>query len=382
MGALIYLDNNATTRTDPAVVAAMLPWFSERYGNASSAHTLGHLSAGAVEQARGQVAALLGAQASEIVFTSGATEALNHALRGVFARASTKRHLVTTAVEHSAHLGACDALRQAGVEITPLGVDGEGRLDLAELEAALRPDTALVSVMAANNETGVVFPLEEIARRVKAAGALLHVDAAQAAGKLPLDLSRLPADLLSLSGHKFHGPKGVGALFIRRGLRLAPLFPGHQEGGRRSGTENVPAVAGLGKAAELAAARLPEMARMALLRDRLEAAILALPETRIHGAGSPRLPNTCLAGFAGIDGEALLLELGKRGVCVSVGSACATGQKEPSHVLKAMGVPAAYAKGTIRFSLSRETAEAEIEAVAAPLPGLVAELRAGSPSAR
>lgn len=373
--ALIYLDNNATTRADPAVAAAMLPWFSERYGNASSAHTLGHLSEAAVARAREQVAALLRAEATELVFTSGATEGIHHALRGVFPHGAAKRHLVTTAVEHSAHLEACDVLRRAGVEITALGVDGEGRLDPDALEAALRPDTALVSVMAANNETGVRFPLEEIAGRVKAKGVLLHVDAAQAVGKVPVDLSRLPADLLSFSGHKFHGPKGVGALFIRRGLRLAPLFPGHQERGRRAGTENVPALAGLGVAAELAAARLPEMAGVAALRDRLEAAILSLPGTRIHGAGAPRLPNTCLAGFEGIDGEALLLELGRRGVCVSVGSACATGRTEPSHVLKAMGVPGTYAKGTVRFSLSRETTAAEVEAVAALLPELAARLR-------
>ena len=372
---LIYLDNNATTRTDPAVVEAMLPWFSEHYGNASSAHTLGHLSEGAVAHARAQVAALLHAQASEIVFNSGTTEGLNHALRGVFDCLPAKRHLVTTVVEHSAHLGVCDALRRTGVEITALRVDGEGRLDLDALEAAIRPDTALVSIMAANNETGVRFPLEDIAPRVKAKGALLHVDAAQAVGKVPLDLSRLPVDLLTFSGHKFHGPKGVGGLFIRRRLRLPPLFPGHQERGRRSGTENVPALVGMGKAAELASLRLPEMTRVAELRDRLEQALLALPDTRIHGAAAPRLPNTCLVGFGGVDGEALLLELGRRGVCVSIGSACATGQKDPSHVLKAMGVPTAYARGTLRFSLSHDTTEQELDEVAAMLPALVIQLR-------
>lgn len=373
--ALIYLDNNATTRTDPAVVEAMLPWFSERYGNAGSAHTLGHLSEGAVAHAREQVAALLHATAPEIIFNSGATEGLNHALRGVFEADPARRHLVTTAVEHTAHLGVCDWLRRAGVEITVLGVDGEGRLDLDALEAAIRPDTALVSVMAANNETGVRFPLEEIAPRVKARGALLHVDAAQAAGKAPLDLAQVPIDLLTLSGHKFHGPKGVGALFIRRGLRIKPLLPGHQERERRGGTENVPALVGLGKAAELAAARLPGLDRIAVQRDRLEAAILALPGTRIHGAAAPRLPNTSLAGFAGVDGEALLLKLGERGVCASIGSACTTGLKEPSHVLKAMAVAPEFLKSTIRFSLSHETTAAEIEAVAAMLPGLLADLR-------
>ena len=372
---LIYLDNNATTRTDPAVVEAMLPWFSERYGNAGSAHTLGHLSEGAVAHAREQVAALLNVQAPEVVFNSGATEGLNHALRGAFEAFPTKRHLVTTAVEHTAHQGVCDWLRRSGVEITVLGVDGEGRLDLDVLESAIRPDTALVSVMAANNESGVLFPLEDIAARVKAKGALLLVDAPQAVGKVPLDLARLPLDLLTLSGHKFHGPKGVGALFIRRGLRLKPLFPGHQEKERRGGTENVPGLVGLGQAAELAAARLPDMARVEALRDRLEAVIRSISGTRIHGAASRRLPNTSLAGFAGLDGEALLLKLSERGVCVSVGSACTTGQKEPSHVLKAMAVPQEFLGSTLRFSLSHETREAEIETVAALLPGLVAELR-------
>ena len=375
MGALIYLDNNATTRTDPAVVEAMLPWFSERYGNAGSAHALGHLSEGAIGHAREQVAALLKVSAPEIVFNSGATEGLNHALRGVFEAHLAKRHLVTTAVEHTAHLGVCDWLRRGGVEITVVGVDGDGRLDLDALEAAIRPDTALVSVMAANNETGVLFPLEDIAARAKAKGALLLVDAAQAAGKVPLDLARLPIDLLTLSGHKFHGPKGVGGLFIRRGIRIRPLFIGHQERERRGGTENVPALAGLGKAAELAAARLPDMARATALRDRLESAIRSIPGTRIHGSISPRLPNTTLAGFAGLDGEALLLKLSGRGVCVSIGSACTTGLKEPSHVLKAMAVPVEFLKSTLRFSLSHETREAEIETVAALLPELVAELR-------
>ena len=371
---LIYLDNNATTRVDPAVVEAMLPWFAEQYGNASSAHTLGHLSRAAVDQAREQVAALLKAQPNELVFNSGATEGLNHALRGVFDAFPAKRHIVTSAVEHTAHRGACEVLRRAGAEITVVGVDADGQLDVAELEASLGPDTAMVSLMAANNETGVRFPLEEIAARVKARGVLLHVDAAQAVGKVELDLQRLPVDLLSFSGHKFHGPKGIGALFIRRGLRLPPLFPGHQERERRGGTENVPALVGLGKAAELAVKHLPKMERILGLRDRLEASILALPKTRIHGAASLRLPTTSLAGFEGVDAEALLLKLGAQGVCISIGSACTTGRKEPSTVLEAMGVPEAYRTGTVRFSLSRETTEAEVDAVAAMLPALVAEL--------
>lgn len=382
MGPLIYLDNNATTRTDPAVVEAMLPWFSERYGNASSAHALGHLSGGAVAAAREQVAAMLGADAQEIVFNSGGTEGINHALHGVFEAFPAKRHLVTTAVEHTAQQDACAWLRKAGVEVTVLGVDAEGRLDLDALEAAIRPDTGLVSVMAANNESGVRFPLEELARRVKAKGALLHVDAVQAVGKVALDLAKLPIDLLNLSAHKFHGPKGVGALFIRRGLRIKPLLPGHQERGRRGTTENVPGLVGLGKASELAAARLPEMARVQALRDELEAAVLAVPDSRVHGAGAERLPNTCFAAFAGTEGEALLLKLGERGVCVSTGSACTTGQREPSHVLTAMGVTGPYAKGTVRFSLSHETTAEEIRAVAGMLPEMVSELRALGPFAR
>lgn len=371
--ALIYLDNNATTRTDLAVVEAMLPWFSERYGNAGSAHALGHLSEGAVRVAREQVADLLDASPEEIVFNSGGTEGINHALRGVFEAFPAKRHLVTTAVEHTAQQETCAWLRRAGVEVTVLSVDGEGRLDLDALAAAIRPDTGLVSIMAANNETGVRFPLDEIAARVKGTGALLHVDAVQAVGKVPLSLAALPIDLLNLSAHKFHGPKGVGALFIRRGLRIKPLLPGHQERGRRATTENVPGVVGLGKAAQLAGSHLPDIARVGVLKDRLEGAIRAIPGARIHGAGAERLPNTCFAGFEGVDGEALLLKLGERGVCVSTGSACTTGQVEPSHVLKAM--KAKCAKGSIRFSLSRETTAEEIEGVAAMLPGLVSDLR-------
>jgi cysteine desulfurase len=379
IAGLIYLDNNATTRTDPVALEAMLPWFSERYGNASSAHALGHLSEAAVGRAREQVAAMLGADPSEIVFNSGGTEGIHHALRGVFEAFPAKRHLVTTAVEHPAQREACAWLARRGIEVTVLGVDPEGRLDLDELEAAIRSDTGLVSIMAANNESGVRFPLPEIAARVKAKGALLHVDAVQAIGKAPLDLASLPIDLLNLAGHKFRGPKGVGALFIRRGLRIRPLLPGHQERERRGTTENVPGLVGLGVAAELAAARLPEMARIADLRDRLEAAIRAIPGSRIHGGGADRLANTSLAGFEGIEGEALMLKLGERGVCVSTGSACTTGQRGPSHVLKAMGAPEAIAKGTVRFSLGHETTAEEMEAVGAMLPGMVAALRAQGP---
>ena len=377
MDAPVYLDNNATTRLAPEALEAMLPWLGAHYGNAGSAHLMGRLAEGAVVHARDQVARLLGCQGAELVFNSGGTEGLNHAIRGVFEALPGKRHFVTTAVEHSAVLAIGDWLKRQGLEVTVLGVDRDGRLDLAELAAALRPDTGLVSIMAANNETGVRFPLEEAARLVKARGILLHVDGTQAVGKVPLDLAALPVDLFNLSSHKFHGPKGMGALFLRRGLRIKPfMVGGGQERGRRGGTENVPGIVGLGQAAELAREALGGMAQVEALRDGLEAAILArIPDVAIHGAGSPRLPNTAMVSFRGLEGEALLLRLNERGICVSTGSACSTGQKEPSHVLRAMAVEPALALGTVRFSLSRYSTAEELERVQELLPELVASLR-------
>ena len=377
--SLIYLDHNATTPLDPEAFEAMRPWFTERFGNASSAYALGHLSDGAVVAAREQVAALVGCTPAEIVFTSGGTEGLNHAFRGVWEAFPTKRHLVATAVEHPAVRALVLWWKGQGGEVTDLGVDGEGRLDLAALEAAVRVDTALVAVMAANNESGVLFPVAEAGRIAKAKGALFLVDATQAMGKIPVDAAAWGADLLTLSGHKFHGPKGIGLLMIRRGVRLKPLMlGGSQERGRRGGTENVPGIVGLGKAAELALARLPQMARVRQLRDALETRSQAeIPEVRIHGAGADRLPNTSLMGFANLDGEALQLLLAERGICVSTGSACSTGLREPSHVLRAMRVPEAYAQGTIRFSLGRGTSIEELDLVLGLLPGLVADLRIG-----
>lgn len=374
---LIYLDHNATTALDPEAFEAMRPWFTERFGNASSAYALGHLSDGAVVAAREQVAALVGCTPAEIVFTSGGTESLNHAFRGVWEAFPAKRHLVTTAVEHPAVRALVAWWKAQGGEATDVGVDGEGRLDLAALESAVRPDTALVAVMAANNESGVRFPVEGAVRIAKAKGALFLVDATQAMGKVPVDAAAWGADLLSLSGHKFHGPKGTGLLMIRRGVRLKPfMLGGSQERGRRGGTENVPGIVGLGKAAERALARLPEMDRVRGLRDALEARILAeIPEVRIHGAGADRLPNTSLVGFAGVEGEAVQLKLAERGICVSTGSACSTGMREPSHVLRAMQVPAPYAQGTVRFSLGLGTAEAQIATVSELLPGLISDLR-------
>jgi cysteine desulfurase len=374
---LIYLDHNATTPLDPEVFEAMRPWFTERFGNASAAYALGHLADGALVAARDQVAALVGCTPAEIVFTSGGTESLNHAFRGVWDAFPLKRHLVTTAVEHPAVRALVVWWKGQGGEVTDVGVDSEGRLDLAALEGALRSDTALVAVMAANNETGVLFPVDEVARLAKAKGALFLVDATQAMGKIPVDASAWGADLLALSGHKFHGPKGTGLLMIRRGVRLKPLLlGGSQERGRRGGTENVPGIVGLGKAAELARVRLPGMNQVRRLRDELEFGLLTqVPEVRIHGAEAERLPNTCLAGFAGVEGEALQLKLAEHGICVSTGSACSTGMREPSHVLRAMQVPAAYARSTVRFSLGRETTPDGIRKTLSLLRVLVAELR-------
>lgn len=376
---LIYLDHNATTALDPEAFEAMRPWFTERFGNASAAYALGHLSDGAVVAAREQVAALVGCTPAEIVFTSGGTESLNHAFRGVWEAFPARRHLVTTAVEHPAVRALVGWWKAQGGEATDVGVDAEGHLDLAALEAAVRPDTALVAVMAANNESGVLFPVADAGRLAKAKGALYLVDATQAVGKVPVDAAAWGADLLSLSGHKFHGPKGTGLLMIRRGVRLKPLMlGGSQERGRRGGTENVPGIVGLGKAAELARLRLPDLDRVRGLRDGLESRIRAeIPEVRIHGEASPRLPNTSLVGFAGVEGEGLQLRLAERGICVSTGSACSTGMREPSHVLRAMQVPDAYARGTIRFSLGHGTTAAEVDRLLALLPGLVAELRGG-----
>jgi cysteine desulfurase len=373
----VYLDHNATTPCAPEVVEAMLPWFTERFGNAGSPHALGILSDGAVVAAREQVAALLGADPAEIAFNGCGTEGLNHAFRGVFEAFPAKRHFVTTAVEHSAVLALVAWLRHQGAEVTVLGVDAQGRLDLDEVAASLRPDTALLSAMAANNETGVLFPVAELAALARARGVLFHCDAVQAAGRIPVDVRAWGVDLLNLSAHKFHGPKGVGALYIRRGVRLKPfMVGGGQERGRRGGTENVPGIVGLGRAAALAAARLPEMARVEALRDRLEAGVASsIPDVRVQGAGAPRLPNTSLLGFRGLEGEALLLRLNQAGFCVSTGSACSTGQREPSHVLRAMAVPPEVARGTIRVTLGLPTTEAEVDGFLQALPRLVADLR-------
>ncbi len=379
----VYLDNNATTMVAPEVVEAIKPFWTERYGNPSSMHYFGGSIRRDVDAARARVATLLGADASEIVFTGCGSAADNLAIRGtVEALAGEKRHIITTRVEHPAVQGLCHHLARTGYRVTEIGVDGDGALDLDELAAAIGPDTALVSVMWANNETGVLFPIEEIAGLVKSHGVLFHTDAIQAAGKVPIDVSRLPIDLLSISGHKLHGPKGVGALYVRRGTKILPIiFGGHQEGGKRAGTENVPGIVGLGTACELALVGMEdEQVRVRALRDRLQEGLLA----RCEGAsinGKRRLPNTLNVSFEYIEGEAVLLMLDDLGISASSGSACASGSLEPSHVMRAMGVPFTRAHGSIRFSLSRYNTEEDIDWVVEQMPAIVERLRKLSPFA-
>ncbi|MEO0968398.1 MAG: cysteine desulfurase NifS [Cyanobacteria bacterium J06639_18] len=378
----IYLDNNATTKVDPAVVEAMMPYITEYYGNPSSMHTFGGQVSKAIRQAREKVAALIGAEESEIIFTSGGTEGDNAAIRAALQAQPQKRHIITTQVEHPAVLNLCKQMQNQGYEVTYLSVDSRGQLDLHELEAALTGNTALVTIMYANNETGVIFPIEEIGKLVKEYGAIFHVDAVQAVGKIPLNMKNSTIDMLSMSGHKIHAPKGIGALYVRRGVRFRPmLIGGGQERGRRGGTPNVPGIVALGKAAELELLHIEEAtARERRLRDRLEKAIInTIPDCEVNGHGSKRLPNTTNIGFKYIEGEAILLLLNQHGICASSGSACSSGSLEPSHVLRAMGLPYTTLHGSIRFSLCRYTTEAEIDAVLGVLPGIIERLRAISP---
>ena len=379
----VYLDNNATTRVDPEVRDAMMPFFSDHYGNASSMHTFGGRNKQHIDTARGQVAALVGCEPAEIVFTSCGTESDNAAVRGaVDALAGRKHHLITTRVEHLAVLSVCQYLGKHGYRVTELPVDGDGMLDLDRLADTITDDTAIVSIMWANNETGVVFPVEAIGALCRDRGVTLHTDAVQAAGKLPINLHQLPVDLLSLSGHKLHAPKGIGVLYVHKGTRISPfLIGGHQESNRRAGTENVPYIVGLGKACELAAAHLEdERARVRALRDKLERGILATcPDCFVNGAGSPRLPNTSNIAFEFIEGESILLMLDQHGICASSGSACTSGSLDPSHVMRAMGVPFTAAHGSTRFSLSRYTTEAEIDYTLERVPPIIHRLRELSP---
>jgi cysteine desulfurase len=379
---IIYVDNNATTRVDPEVFEAMRPYLTEYYGNPSSVHTFGGSLARAIESARRQVAEAIGAaHETEIIFTSCGTESDNTAIRSGLASRGGRKRIVTTRVEHPAILTQVRYLEREGYEITLLPVDNKGRLDLAELEAALDEDVAVVSIMAANNETGTLFPVEEAGQIVHKYDALFHVDAVQAVGKLPLDLKTSSIDLLSLSGHKIHGPKGIGALYVRRGRRFRPfVLGGHQERGRRGGTENVPGIIGLGTAAELSAKHLEdEQGRVRSLRDRLEKGLLEIEGSRVNGDVENRLPGTTNVSFNRVEGEAVLLHLDQHGICASSGSACTSGSLEPSHVLRAMGVPFNFAHGSIRFSLGRFNTGADVDAILEAMPRIVALLREISP---
>ena len=379
----VYLDNNATCKVSPGVVEAMLPFFGELYGNPSSMHTFGGKVAEHVAQARERVAALLNVSPEEIIFTSCGTESDNHAIRGTLEANPDKKHIVTTKVEHPAVLNVFRFLaKRKGYHVTELGVNKQGDLNLDELKAALTPDTVLLSVMAANNETGTLFPIDKIGAIAREKGVIFHTDAVQAAGKIPLDLKKLPVDLLSLSGHKLHTPKGIGALYIRKGTRIAPfMIGGHQEHGRRAGTENVPYIIGLGKACEEAMNSIfEENNRVRKLRDELETGLMSqISHAYINGNPLWRLPNTTNIGFEFIEGEAILLHLSAAGIAASSGSACTSGSLEPSHVLMAMEVPFTYAHGSVRFSLSKYTTEDEIDYTIKTVPPVIQKLRDMSP---
>ncbi|MBZ5540447.1 MAG: cysteine desulfurase NifS [Acidobacteriia bacterium] len=389
----VYMDYNATTPVEPGVLEAMLPYFSAEYGNAASIHSFGQKARAAVESAREAVAALIGARPQEIVFTSGGTESDNHAIFGMAqpllamrsssaSLADFSPHIVTTAIEHEAVLNTCQALEKQGVAVTYLAVDGAGRVDPPAVRRALRPETALITVMHANNELGTIQPLEEIGKIAAGGDVYFHTDAVQSAGKIPVDVERLGVDLLSLSGHKFYAPKGVGALYIRRGTRLRQLlYGGRHQHGFRPGTENVPGIVGLGKAAEMARAALAEDARrVGALRDRLERGLLErVPQARVNGGGAARTPNTTNILFPGVEGEALVIALDLKGLACSTGAACSSGALEPSHVLTAIGLPAEEARASLRFSLGRHTTEAEVDFALEVVPAAVAQLRELSP---
>ena len=384
---VIYLDNNATTQCSPAVVEAMLPYFSEKYGNASSMHTFGGNNRHVIDQARQQVASLIGAaHADEIIFTSCATESDNTAIFSAVRSYPKKKHIITSAVEHPAIMEPYKYLEAQGYRVDFIGVDECGRFDMQRFQSVLDEDTALVSVMWANSETGTIFPIAEIARLTHQKGALFHTDAVQAVGKIPVNVQEMDIDMLSLSAHKFHGPKGVGALYVRRGTRFMPyLMGGHQEKHRRAGTENVPYIVGLGKAAELAQKRLTDgtSAKIAALRDELEQGIVAtIADVKVNGDPEHRVPNTTNISFGYIEGESILMYLNDLGVCASSGSACTSGSLEPSHVLRAMGVPFQFAHGSIRFSLSDQTTREDIELVLKELPPIIERLRKISPFSR
>jgi cysteine desulfurase len=381
----IYLDNNATTKVDEAVFEEMRPYFCELYGNPSSMHFFGGQVQRKVDEGRNRVAALLGASPDEILFTACGTESDNAAIRSALEVFPERRHVVTSRVEHPAVLTQCRNLSRKGYRVSEIGVDGEGRLDMDELKATVDEDTAIVSLMWANNETGVIFPVEEAAAIAKAKGALFHTDAVQAVGKIPIDMAQSNVDMMSLSGHKLHAPKGIGVLYLRRGVPFRPfLVGGHQEKSRRAGTENSAGIIALGKACELAGQYMgQENSQVKALRDRLQNELMAkIPNARINGGAALRLPNTTSIAYEFVEGEAILLLLSELGVCASSGSACTSGSLEPSHVLRAMGVPFTCAHGSIRFSLSRYTTDAEIETVIRELPPIIQRLRQMSPFGR
>jgi len=381
----IYIDNNATTQVAPQVLEEMFPYLRDFYGNPSSMHTFGGQLHKKIEEARERVAQLLGAEPEEIIFTSCGTESDNTAIMSAAESFPQKKHIITTRVEHPAVLSFCKHLARKGYRITFLPVNNQGRLNIDDLVKVIGDDTALVSIMFANNEIGNIFPVHEIGEIVRDRKVLFHTDAVQAVGKIPIDTKKLPVDMLSLSGHKLHAPKGIGALYVRKKTRFHPyLIGGHQEKGRRAGTENVASIIALGKACELAMKDIEkESAWLSRLRDKLEQALLkSSSDTRINGDVASRLPNTSNISFEYVEGEAILLRLNEYGICASSGSACTSGSLEPSHVLRAIGVPFTAIHGSIRFSLSRYNTEEEIDKVIEIVPGIIKDLRMLSPFGR
>jgi cysteine desulfurase len=382
----IYLDHNATTPIEPEVLEAMVPYLSAEFGNAASIHSFGQRTRAAVETARESVAALIGARAQEIVFTSGGTESDNHAIFGIVQAAGGRdKHVITTTIEHEAVLNTCQALEKQGVSVTYLSVDRDGLIDLEALRRAIRPETVLITIMHANNELGTVQPLDEIGRIAAEADLYFHTDAVQSAGKLPIDVKTMGVDLLSLSGHKFYAPQGIGALYIKGGTRLRQLlYGGHHQRGFRPGTENVAGIVGLGKAAEMARAALAQDAkRISALRDKLEHGLLAhVPDSSVNGARAPRTPNTTNLLFPGLEGEALVIALDLKGLACSTGAACSSGALEPSHVLTAIGLLPEEARASLRFSLGRHTTAEDIDFALQVVPAAVAQLRELSPTYR
>jgi len=379
----IYMDNNATTQVDPAVFEEIKPYFTELYGNPSSMHRFGGQVGVKIKEARQRVADLIGCDPAEIIFTSCGSESDNTAIRSALKAFPEKKHIITTAVEHPAILSLCKYLeKKEGYEVTYLPTDEHGRLDIEEYKAAFRPGTAIASIMWANNETGNIYPIEEMAQIARDNNVIFHTDAVQAVGKVPMNMSELSVDMLSLSGHKLHAPKGVGALYVRKRLPFRPLLiGGHQEGSRRAGTENTTGIVALGKACDLARENMDvEITEVKALRDKLEAGLTqTIPDAKINGDPENRLPNTTNISFGYVEGEAILLMMDQLGICASSGSACTSGSLEPSHVLMAMGIPFTFAHGSIRFSLSRFNTEQEVDFVLESMPKLIENLRKLSP---